>query len=273
MLNQVNSTAAAQLLGYAERAVSKAQVILANPSGIVVDGGGFISTSRGGLTTGTSTFGADGSLTGFDLRSGSITVQGAGFNATNLDQVDLLARAVHANAAIYGRTPNLITGANQVDYGAPGPTPIAGVGPAPTISIDVSHLGGMSAGKVIRAANEYGVGVSNAGVIATRAGDLRLQSNANWSSPARPPRAAILPQPAAISRTAAQPTRKARTCRQAIRSRPGSGNAPLSGSGMNLASCQSDANGNLSLNASAGDLNLSDATTNAQGTLKVNGSG
>ena len=174
IVNQVNSSAASQINGTVEVAGNKAEVVIANGSGISINGGGFLNTSRAILTTGTPSYAADGSLTGFDVRGGQITVQGAGLNAANIDQVDLITRAVSANAAIYANTLNVITGANHVDHDTLATTPIAGDGPAPAISIDVSQLGGMYANRIILASNEYGVGVSNAGVIAAQAGDLTL---------------------------------------------------------------------------------------------------
>nr|WP_322786961.1 hemagglutinin repeat-containing protein [Paraburkholderia ginsengisoli] len=174
ILNQVNSNSPSQLRGYIEVAGSKAEVVVANGSGIVVDGGGWINTTRGILTTGTPLLDAGGNLTGFNVTGGLLTVQGAGLNATNVDQVDLIARAVQANAAIYANNLNVITGANQVSHDTLAATPIAGDGAAPGVSIDVSQLGGMYANRIVLASNEYGVGVSNAGVIAAQAGDLTL---------------------------------------------------------------------------------------------------
>lgn len=174
IVNQVNSNSPSQLRGYVEVAGQRAEVVIANSAGLIVDGAGFINTSRAVLTTGTPTLGANGSLTGFDVRSGLITVQGAGLNASNVDQVDLIARAVQANAAIYGNTLNVVTGANHVDHDTLSATPIAGDGAAPSLAIDVSQLGGMYANRIFLASNEYGVGVSNAGVLAAQAGDLTL---------------------------------------------------------------------------------------------------
>ncbi|CAE6863133.1 tRNA nuclease CdiA-2 [Paraburkholderia aspalathi] len=174
ILNQVNSSAASQLRGYVEVAGSKAEVVLANGSGIVVDGGGFINTSRGILTTGSPIIGANGTLTGFDVRGGQITVQGEGLNAANVDQVDLIARAVAVNASIYTNTLNVVTGANQVDHDTLAATPIAGNGAAPAVSIDVSQLGGMYANRIRLVGTENGVGVSLAGIAAAQAGDLTL---------------------------------------------------------------------------------------------------
>ncbi|MFL9966914.1 hypothetical protein PQR02_39470 [Paraburkholderia sediminicola] len=61
---------------------------------------GFINTTRGVLTTGTPLLDAGGNLRGFDATGGNITVPVAGPKVTNVDQVDRLARAVQANAAI-----------------------------------------------------------------------------------------------------------------------------------------------------------------------------
>ncbi|MCC8400284.1 hemagglutinin repeat-containing protein [Paraburkholderia sp. MMS20-SJTN17] len=174
ILNQVNSISPSQLRGYLEVAGSKAEVVLSNGSGIVVDGGGFINTTRGILTTGTPLLDASGNLKGFSVTGGNITVQGAGLNASNVDQVDLIARAVQANASIYANTLDVVAGANQVDHDTLGATPIAGSGAAPDVSIDVSQLGGMYANRIKLVGTENGVGVSNAGVIAAQAGDLTL---------------------------------------------------------------------------------------------------
>ncbi|WP_258196158.1 MULTISPECIES: filamentous hemagglutinin N-terminal domain-containing protein [unclassified Paraburkholderia] len=174
IVNQVNSSAASQINGYLEVAGQKAQVVIANGSGISVNGGGFINTSRATLTTGTPNYGADGSLTGFNVSGGNITVQGAGLNAGDVDQVDLIARAVQANAAIYAKNLNVVTGANRVDYGTLNATAIAGSGAAPGVSIDVSSLGGMYANRIVLVGTENGVGVSTKGVLAAQAGDVTL---------------------------------------------------------------------------------------------------
>ncbi|MBR8036505.1 hemagglutinin repeat-containing protein [Burkholderia vietnamiensis] len=177
IVNQVNSTAASQIKGYVEIAGSRAEIVLANPAGIVVDGGGFINTSRAVLTTGVPQFGADGSLTGFNVNRGLVTVQGAGLDTSNVDQTDIIARAVQANAAIYAKNLNVIAGTNQVNHDTLAATQIAGDGPAPAVAIDVAQLGGMYANRVFLVGNSAGVGVANAGTIAAQAGDLTLQSD------------------------------------------------------------------------------------------------
>ncbi|WP_186158096.1 filamentous hemagglutinin N-terminal domain-containing protein, partial [Burkholderia gladioli] len=101
IVNQVNSPNPSQIRGALEIAGARAELVLANPSGIYLDGAGFINTSRATLTAGLPFYGPDGSLAGYNVNRGLVTVAGAGLNASNLDQVDIISRAVQANAAIY----------------------------------------------------------------------------------------------------------------------------------------------------------------------------
>ncbi|WP_137928376.1 hemagglutinin repeat-containing protein, partial [Cupriavidus sp. 2SB] len=174
IVNQVNSTSPSQLRGYLEVAGQRADVVIANPNGLLVDGAGFINTSRVTLTTGTPIYGGSGSLDAFRVSGGQINVEGAGLNAASVDQVDLIARAVKANAALYANRLNVVAGANQVDYGTLATSAIAPSGAASAVGIDVSELGGMYANKILLASTELGVGVSNRGVLAAQAGDLTL---------------------------------------------------------------------------------------------------
>lgn len=177
IVNQVNSPNPSQIRGALEIAGARAELVLANPSGIFLDGASFINTSRATLTTGAPYYGADGSLAGYNVNRGLVTVSGAGLNATGTDQVDLIARAVQVNAAVYAKNLNVIAGAARVNHDTLAATPIAGDGPAPAVAIDVSQLGGMYSDRIFLASNEFGVGVANAGTIAAQAGDLTLQSN------------------------------------------------------------------------------------------------
>uniref|UniRef100_UPI001642121F hemagglutinin repeat-containing protein n=1 Tax=Burkholderia gladioli TaxID=28095 RepID=UPI001642121F len=177
IVNQVNSPNPSQIRGALEIAGARAELVLANPSGIYLDGAGFINTSRATLTTGLPFYGPDGSLAGYNVSRGLVTVAGAGLNASNLDQVGIISRAVQANAAIYAKNLNVIAGANQVNHDTLAATPIAGDGSVPAVAIDVAQLGGMYANRVFLMGNSAGVGVANAGTIAAQAGDLTLQSN------------------------------------------------------------------------------------------------
>ncbi|WP_310624405.1 hemagglutinin repeat-containing protein [Burkholderia cenocepacia] len=308
IVNQVNSNAPSQLRGYVEVAGNRAEVILSNSAGIQVDGGGFINTSRAVLTTGTPYYGADGSLGGFNVSRGLISVSGAGLNASNVDQVDLISRAVQANAAIYAKNLSVVAGTNQVNHDTPAATPIAGDGAAPAIAIDVSQLGGMYANRVFLVSNENGVGVANAGTIAAQAGDLTLQSNGQLVLTGKTTASGNLTATAnSVQNSGTLAAQQNTTISAGSINSTGTlgagvnndgsvgksgdlnlsstgqltatgqnvagGSASISGAAVNLAGSQTAANGNVSLSASAGDLNLSNATTSAQGILDANAAG
>ncbi|HET8898004.1 MAG TPA: filamentous hemagglutinin N-terminal domain-containing protein, partial [Rhodanobacteraceae bacterium] len=171
ILNEVNSANPSQLLGYVEVGGSRAQVVIANPAGITCDGCGFINASRATLTTGTPILNG-GSLDGYRVQRGQITVQGAGLDASQTDYTDLIARAVQINAGIWAQQLAVTTGANQIDAANSVAIPIAGIGGGTTVSIDVAALGGMYARKITLVGTEAGVGVRNAGQIGASAGDV-----------------------------------------------------------------------------------------------------
>ncbi|QRQ85616.1 hemagglutinin repeat-containing protein [Cupriavidus oxalaticus] len=176
ILNEVTGTAPSQLNGYIEIAGQRADVIISNVNGLSLNGVGFLNVNRATLTTGTPVFGGDGSLAAFRVTRGGIQVEGQGFNGTNLDQVDLIARSVTVNANLWANQANVIAGANQVDYASLGVQVIQGEGTAPTVGIDVSNLGGMYANRIRLLGTEAGVGVRSAGTLAAQAGDFSIDS-------------------------------------------------------------------------------------------------
>ena len=180
ILNEINSANPSYINGYIEVAGQRAEVIIANPSGININGGGFINASRATLTTGTPVMNG-GSLDGYLVQRGNISINGAGLDASTTDYTGILARAVQVNAGIWAKELKVIAGANQINETQTIATPITGTGPAPTFAIDVAQLGGMYAGKITLVGTEAGVGVRNAGVIGATAGDVLVQSN-GWLS-------------------------------------------------------------------------------------------
>ena len=172
ILNEVNGGTPSQLRGYIEVGGQRAEVVIANPAGISVDGGGFINASRATLTTGTPQFNAIGGLDSFLVRGGTVTIDGAGLDASKTDYAAILARAVQANASIWASELKVVTGANQISADHSQITPTAGTGSAPTFALDVAALGGMYANKIVLIGSEAGLGVRNAGSIGAGAGGL-----------------------------------------------------------------------------------------------------
>lgn len=173
---QVTQPNPSQLLGAQEIAGNRANLVLANPAGITCSGCGVINADRFTLSTGRPVFGADGSLTGFDVREGHIGIDGPGLSSPQA-QVDLLARSISINAELWARHLNAIAGANHIDHSTLNATPQAGTGAAPQFALDAAALGSMYANSVRLIGTEKGIGFNVGGGITTRAGDIVVDNN------------------------------------------------------------------------------------------------
>ncbi|BBG29893.1 two-partner secretion domain-containing protein [Zymobacter palmae] len=179
ILNEVNSPTPSQLKGWVEVAGRRADVVVANPSGIHCDGCGFINADRGMLTTGRPMMDGD-RFNGVTVEQGTVAIDGAGLDARQTSHTDIIARAVSVNAQVHGSDVSVITGANTVDTRDaqhPVITPIKGKGETPEVALDVSALGGMYANRIVMVGTEKGVGVHNAGVIGASAGEVAITTN------------------------------------------------------------------------------------------------
>jgi filamentous hemagglutinin len=176
ILNEVNSADPSKLHGYLEVAGQRAELVIANPSGVNVDGGGFINASRVTITTGVPRM-SGGSLDGYLVERGAVTINGRGMDATEADYVGILARAIQVNAGIWAKDLRIVGGVNQINAEHTSTAAQAGAGSAPAFALDVAYLGGMYAGKIMLIGTEAGVGMRNAGTIAASASDLVLESN------------------------------------------------------------------------------------------------
>lgn len=178
ILNEVNSSNPSQLKGYIEVAGSKAEVVIANPSGITCNGCGFINVSRSTLTTGVANIDSEGNLTGYDVDKGKITIEGDGLNTKTQDYTDIIARSVEINSSIWAKDLKITTGRNTVDAKNAVVTQLSDDGStAPELALDVKGLGGMYANQITLIGTESGVGVSNAGIISASAGSVNLAAN------------------------------------------------------------------------------------------------
>ncbi|KPY12194.1 Filamentous hemagglutinin, intein-containing, partial [Pseudomonas syringae pv. philadelphi] len=178
ILNEVVGANASQLKGYTEVAGQAARVIVANPYGISCNGCGFINTPQVTLTTGKPVLDANGQLQRFNVQGGSISIDGVGLNADNVDQFDIITRSAKINAELHARRLNIIAGRNDVDAQTLNATALADDGSAkPELAIDSSALGGMYAGTIRLVGTEAGVGVRLAGNLAASGGDIQIDAN------------------------------------------------------------------------------------------------
>lgn len=122
ILNEVNSVHPSQLQGWVEVAGPRAEVVIANPAGIQVNGAGFINASGVTLTTGAPVFNA-GALEAYRVQGGQVTIEGSGLDARGADATAVLARAVQVNAGLWAQRLTMVTGANTVAASGPAVPP------------------------------------------------------------------------------------------------------------------------------------------------------
>ncbi|MCI2245824.1 hemagglutinin repeat-containing protein [Xanthomonas sp. PPL568] len=176
ILNEVTSTTS-RLQGYTEIAGAKAQLVIANPNGIVCDGCGFLNTSRVTLATGTPLLGADGALNGFSITGGALSVGSNGLDAYNVDRLDLLSRQLSVGGSVWAKDLLASAGTQRIGYDGMLLEVLPGRdGAAPAIGIDVAYLGGMYADRIRLIATEAGVGVVSRGTLSAQSGSLQIDS-------------------------------------------------------------------------------------------------
>ena len=163
IVNQVNGNNPSQILGWQEIAGNKANLVISNPNGISINGGGFINTQNATLTTGKPQFN-DSALSGYNVQAGQISVGEQGLNASDLDKLSILSRSIQLNGQIWAKKADVITGVNTVS--ADGSVSVQTVdGGKPSYALDVAALGGMYAQQIRMIGTEQGLGVHNAGKI------------------------------------------------------------------------------------------------------------
>ncbi|MDR2240187.1 MAG: filamentous hemagglutinin N-terminal domain-containing protein, partial [Zoogloeaceae bacterium] len=173
IVNQVNSANPSYLGGPIEIAGSRADLVIANPSGLNIDGAVILNANRVTLAAGQVNL-AQGALTGFDITAGQINIEGLGLDARDAGYTELLARSIELNAQIHAQDLALLAGQNRISADGAiqsGPPET----PAPAFALDVKALGGMYAGQIRLIGTEAGVGVRNQGEVIA-AGALTLTS-------------------------------------------------------------------------------------------------
>lgn len=163
IVNEVTGTNLTAMNGFLEVAGNKASVIIANPNGITVNGGGFINTSKAFLTTGVPVYDAQDNLQRLEVKKGNILIEGNGLNGREADSLSILSRATVINAGVWAKKLNIMTGAYTIETDTLKVTDIKGEDTAPTSALDVSSIGGMYAGRISLIGTEKGLGVNNSG--------------------------------------------------------------------------------------------------------------
>ena len=188
ILNEVNSANPSRLKGYVEVAGKKADVVIANPSGIQCDGCGVINAGRATFTTGKAEV-ENGELKGYRVQGGKVSVGQKGMDTSKADYTDIIADKAEIKGGVWGNKVKVTTGKNKVDRtndsvvyvgdkntNETDRTSESQNDQTQTYSVDVGQLGGMYAEKIHLVDNGQGLGVRNAGHIGAAAGEVKIDS-------------------------------------------------------------------------------------------------
>ncbi|BBU36209.1 hypothetical protein VEIS1202513_07300 [Veillonella sp. S12025-13] len=164
IVNEVTSHNPTDMKGFIEVAGRKASVVVANPNGITVDGGGFINTDRAVLTTGKTEYDPTGNLNSYRVEQGRISINGNGLNAKDANALQILTEATNVNAGVWANTIETRTGKNRIDANT---LDTQKIGDSSNVGLDVSAIGGMYANSITMKGTNTGLGVNVKGVVSS----------------------------------------------------------------------------------------------------------
>ena len=169
ILLQVNGANRSQIEGYIEAlSRQKVNVILSNENGIYLNGAGTINIKNFIPTTGRVKL-KDGDVIGIDVEKGRVIIGADGFDATNTDYVNVIAKAMELQGNLVGNKVDVTLGENTVDSSGT----VTSKNGINSVAIDASNLGSMYAGQIKIVSTDKGAGVNSNGLIYSR--DTKLE--------------------------------------------------------------------------------------------------
>ena len=173
ILLQVNGANRSQIEGYIEAlSRQKVNVILSNENGIYLNGAGTINIKNFIPTTGKVKL-KDGDVIGIDVEKGRVIIGAGGFDATNTDYVNVIAKAMELQGNLVGNKVDVTLGENTVDSNGT----VTSKNGINSVAIDASNLGSMYAGQIKIVSTDKGAGVNSNGLIYSR--DTKLEITAD----------------------------------------------------------------------------------------------
>jgi len=199
IVNQVTSTNPSLIQGDITVLGTRANVIIANPNGITVNGGSFVNTGNVALTTGQVSFNditlSPGNVQRnivLDTSQGQITIGADGLSGAMLD-LELIAKQITVNGPVLNTVSNsaaritTVAGASHSEVdGSVSPTDListwvghtaTGASNPGATTLDITPLGSLTAGRIELVITEQGAGVKNAGAIYANVGDFTIAGN------------------------------------------------------------------------------------------------
>ncbi len=184
ILNEVTGAKVSYLNGAIEVLGRRADLIIANENGIIVNGVSTINANNLTLSTGRVGFDRDGSVQ-LAVERGNVSIEGRGIDTTGLSYFDIISRSANLTGEIAGKADvTVLTGLNDYNVNSHHHTVRRSrAEDTPKVAISGSQLGSMYGNRIQLISTESGAGVSHAGSIVgdggieiTGEGDIRLAS-------------------------------------------------------------------------------------------------
>ena len=156
-------------------------VLIANPSGITINGASFLNTKNVILATG-AVSSVSGTNISFNLSSNPLAIESAGTsNSLSATDLALISRQISVAGKIQATNLNIVTADGSATFAASDSsvttsTTGADGGAITGYAIDTALLGGMYAGRITLIANEAGTGVRALGDMAAVGGTISITS-------------------------------------------------------------------------------------------------
>ena len=163
IINKVNSAEKSSLKGNLEVAGSRADVVIANPNGISVDGLNMINSRSLTLTTGSIN-----KLSPKEIElisNNSIDIIGDGLNDKSSDYTNVISNAINLNSNIHANELNIIGEKTVGSSNGKLYNDVKAKNQENSFSLDSSALGGMYANKIKLVGTSNGLGVNNNGLV------------------------------------------------------------------------------------------------------------
>ena len=177
ILNEVTSTNRSSINGYTEVAGQRADVVVANPNGISVNGAGYINVGSSTLTTGVPNI-SNGEISSYSVQKGDITIGADGLDTSNLDATQIYTTYLELNGAIHAKKLDVKLGRNEID--AQTSTIISSTNSNQSgVLLDASSLGAMYTNSIHLVGTDNGLGVNLPPEVEASSGEILIDNDGN----------------------------------------------------------------------------------------------